>query len=335
MNIQQLLDQARERIAVTKEELTEARRRRGLVAEALRAEFGGRVYFNGSLAHGDANDPLADFDIGVVVRNPAGLYGPGAKSALDLQERARDAIRAALADEFPDLRVEVAGRKRSVLVRFSDPVSDRADDFTGDVIVALDHEDEGLWIPRYDTWDRSHPEKHTDLILDANESTSSTLARTSRLLKHWSKRHDSPLCSWHIKALLLDAVTSPMALIDALEAFFETAYEALGDGDTPDPANVGPDIKARVSRSHARDRLSAALGLVRDAKQAEADGRPVLAQAKLAEVLPDIVDKPTAQELADEDRAVELARLRRAGNLAGVGAGATTALPSTRGWGHG
>jgi hypothetical protein len=332
MTLRELLDEARARIAVTDEELEEAKRRRELVRDALAAEFGGRIYFNGSLAHGDANDPLTDFDVGVVVPDPNGEYGPGGKSATDFKVRVRDAVRAALEEEFPNLRVEIEGRKRSVLIRFSDPVSDRSGDLTGDVIVALDHPEEGLWIPRFDSWDRSHPEEHTRLILEGIAATDIVLAHANRLLKHWSCRHDNPLCSWHIKALSLDAITAPMALIDALGLFFDSADASLADGDTPDPAEVGPDIKPRVSRAHARERLQAAGTAIRAAKEAEAEGRPLRAQCHLASVLPEIVDMPDAQALADEDREQELKRLRSAGRTVGVGAGAGTSIADTRGW---
>ena len=334
MTIQELLEAARSRIAVRDEELREGRRRRGLTKDALEKEFGGRVYFNGSLEHEDANDPLTDFDIGVVVPNPGGEFGPGEKSADELKERARGAIRDALQDEFPELCVDVVGRKRSVRIRFSSPVSDRAGDFTGDVIVALDHVQNGLWIPRHQSWDRSHPEKHTELVHQAQENTRRVFARAIRLLKHWSSRHDTPLCSWHIKALALAAITRPVPLVEALEAFFAHAHAALRDADTPDPADVGPAIKPRVSRSHARDRLATALELVRAAQDAEAEDRPVLARAKLSALLPEIVDEPSEAELADEEREHELKRLRAAGNLAGVGLGAGVALASTRAWGY-
>lgn len=335
MTIQELLTEARGRIAVEDVELAEARRRRQLVADALIAEFEGRVFFNGSLAHRDANTPLEDFDLGIVVPDADGEYGPGRKTAAELKERARDAVRDALTAEFPNLRVEVKGRKRSVRIIFSKPVSDWADDFTGDIIVALDHPDGGLWIPRYETWDRSDPEEHTRMIADGITATGGVLAHANRLLKHWLHKHDDPMCSWHIKVHSMSSITTAMPLADALAEFFEQTHAALGAGDTPDPAGVGPDIKPRVSRTHARDRLQTALDNVRAARQAEADGKPVLAQAKLAAVLPEIVDAPTAQELADEERLAEIARLRQAGNLTGVGAGAGTQFAKVRGWGHG
>lgn len=333
--IQELLATALARIAVEDVELAEARRRRKLVADALIAEFEGRVFFNGSLAHRDANTPLDDFDLGIVVPDPHGEYGPGRKSAADLKDRVHAAVRDALTAEFPNLRVEVRGRKRSVRIVFSKPVSDQADDFTGDVIVALDHPDGGLWIPRYDTWDRSDPEEHTRLIADGIAATEGVLAHANRLLKHWSHKHDDPMCSWHIKVHSMSSITTHLPLAVALEEFFEQTHADLGAGDTPDPAGVGPDIMPRVSRTHARDKLQTALDNVRAAKQAAADDKRVLAQAKLAAVLPEIVDQPTAQEVADEERLAEIARLRQAGNLTGVGAGAGVQVPSVRGWGHG
>jgi hypothetical protein len=87
-----------------------------------------------------------------------------------------------------------------------------------------------------------------------------------------------------------------------------------------------------VSRTHARERLQAAGTAIRAAKEAEADGRPLRAQSHLACVLPDIVDTPDAQALADEDREQELKRLRTAGRTVGVGAGADTSIADTRGW---
>lgn len=331
--IAQLLEAARRLVEVTPEELNEARRRRAAVKDALRSEFSGcRIYFNGSLAHGDAIDPLADFDIGVVVPDADDEYGPGKKNASELKERARDAIKSALCDEFPQLRIEIEGRKRSVLIRFSDPVASRASDFTGDLICALDHPERGLYIPRYESWDRSDPETHTELVLDAIDRTSTVYAKAMRLLKHWNSHHGSAFCSWHLKVLALDAITEPLPLIEALRSFFSASKSALSGGPTPDPAGVGPDIKTNAPVSEAISKLQTALGHVERALQAEEDDRPLRAQSELAALLPEIVDVPSESDLADEDRRYEIDRLKR-GSVTGVGVGANVAIPRSRGWG--
>lgn len=77
--LEQLLDAARQKIAVTDEELHEARRRRQLLADSmLRAFPGSTTYFNGSIAHGDANTPLTDVDLGVKLSaGESAGFGPG------------------------------------------------------------------------------------------------------------------------------------------------------------------------------------------------------------------------------------------------------------------
>jgi hypothetical protein len=128
------------------EELQEARRRRSLLIQALQDAFpDGRSYINGSVAHGDANTPLTDVDLGVVVDVEG--YGPDDRGAISLMEQAGDAIREHLKDDYDNLVVTVQGQKQAVLVRFGDPVTPGQTDFTADVIVALDHPSgEGLWI---------------------------------------------------------------------------------------------------------------------------------------------------------------------------------------------
>ena len=97
-----------------------------------------------------------------------------------MKDRAAAAIRTALASEYPNLRVIVEGRKRSILVSFGGPVTRTEKDFTADVIVAIDNPTgPGLYIPRYDTWDRSHPEMHTVMVRNAVHSSDVTFARVA------------------------------------------------------------------------------------------------------------------------------------------------------------
>jgi len=218
--VDEILADALTRIQVRRSEIDEAKRRRDLIAAALRAEFpGSRTYANGSVAHGDALTPLLDVDLGVVVPDPEHLYGPDDRDSTELKERAAKAVREALKPEFGELRVGVRGHKRSVLVRFNDPVRLGWDDFTADVIVAVDcPEGPGLYIPRFSSWDRSNPEEHTRLVVQAIKDTQVVYARIVRLVKHWARQDDEPiLCSWHIKALALDSVTSPVELLEGLQ----------------------------------------------------------------------------------------------------------------------
>ena len=304
-SLARLLDAGRARIEVPDGVLAEARRRREQVVAALRDAFpGGRIYFNGSVAHGDAIAPLDDIDVGVVLPADLGAgYGPDADGPEELMEAARVALREHLKDDYPNLTVTVAGQRRAVLVRFGDPVTDGEPDFTCDVIVALPHLERGVYIPNTDTaagWDQADPEQHTRVVLAAIDATDVVYARTVRLLKHWRDRHGDPLCSWNIKALALEAITEPMPLPQALHAFFDHAACDLDRRYTPDPAGVAGPVQPTFHRAHAVTRLRRARETMAAALEHEAAGRPASAQQKLHALLPDVVDAPAAAALYTE-----------------------------------
>lgn len=303
MSLESALDVARRRIEVEDDELVEARKRRGLLADSLRRAFpGSRVYVNGSVAHGDALTPLTDIDLGVVVPDPMCEYGPGKAGPSTLKTLAAEAIRGDLKEMYPRLRVEVEGRKRSVLVRFGDPVTPGQADFTADVIVAIDNPSgEGLYIPSYDVWDRSHPERHIELVLEAIHRSRVSYARVVRLLKHWARRHNKPLCSWHIKALALPVFCEPLGLLEGIDAWFSYAISELEIRETSDPAGVAAvPILSPVGLSHAQlaNKLGDAHRRLRKAIQLEKAGWSILALDELAKFFNDEDMLPRPDQLA-------------------------------------
>lgn len=303
--IEKVVNDARKRIEVTKAEIDEARKRRAAIVAALTKEFvGSRHYFNGSVAHGDALTPLTDVDLGVVIPNRGGVYGPRKKGPGELQERAAAAIRRELAPEYGDLRVEFRGRKRSILVRFRDPIRKGLPDFTADVITAIDYPNgPGLYIPRFDSWDRSDPETHTRLITAANKRTESVYARAVRLLKHWNRQNGQSLCSWNIKALALYCVTSKEALVTSMRSWFSYAIEELKKGETEDPARVADKpIKLNAPRPEVIKKLEGALSRLDKAIMYDLAGYPVLAQKELADLFndPEMMPAPSRDAVLRE-----------------------------------
>ena len=301
------LEEAHRRIQVAREELVEARRRRDLITQALLKEFpGSTVYVNGSIPHQDALTPLTDVDLGVIVFGAENTHGPGMKGCTDLQERAANAIRKALKDEFPNSAVYTKNQRRAVLVRFRKPVDPTQDDFTADVIVAVNNTTgAGLYIPNYLSWDRSHPQKHTELIDTANELSEKTFARVVRLLKHWNRKNGKPLCSWNIKALALDVLLHRSTLLDGMLRWFDHAIDSLSVGLTPDPAKVAPKpiaINSDMTRTEVVNRLKVAREKLKDAVRLENDGWPLQAQEKLARFFNDeeMMPFPDAVKLAAE-----------------------------------
>lgn len=307
-----VLVNARGRIQVSDDELSEARRRRGLLAGCLCREFGrdSRTYVNGSIAHGDALTPLTDIDIGVVVPNPDGVYGPYCEGPDELQQRAAAAIRHDLKEEFPNLRVIVGGRKRSVYVSFADPVDPDEDDFTADVIVAINHPVKGLYIPNYSTWDRSDPEAHTQMVRDAVRASKINYSKTVRLLKHWGRKHSKPLCSWNIKALGLACLAEDLDQLEGMVAWFNFAISDLSWQETPDPAGVAGTISLPGDRMELVEKLKKAREKLVEAIDYDAEGYDVLAVEALASFFNDPLMLPHP-----EAKAVYAQQLKRTADL--------------------
>jgi hypothetical protein len=320
-SLEDLLEDARLRIEVTDPELDEARKRRDAIGAALRAEFpGSETYVNGSVAHGDALTPLTDVDLGIIVSDAELEHGPGLKGPLNLMNRAAEAIRERLRPMYGDLSVQVQGRKRSVLIRFRDPVAAGLPDFTADVIVAIDNvDDDGLFIPRVPGWDRSHPQKHTALVRQANETSEVCFARAVRLLKHWSRTNGKPLCSWNIKALALGCLLQPTCMMAALVRWFEYAADELDKGETRDPAGVAPNpikLNPDFTRREVVRKLWEAAGWLRLAEQRERDGYLVLAHELLAKTFndPEMLPWPDPRAVrVHEAERIRSERLPRAG----------------------
>lgn len=335
-----VVKEARERIQVSDDELTEARRRRGLLAGCLRREFGrdSRTYVNGSIAHGDALTPLTDIDVGVVVPNPDGVYGPYGEGPEELQQRAAAAIRVNLSEEFPNLRVIVGGRKRSVYVSFGSPVDPDEDDFSADVIVALDHPTQGLYIPNFSSWDRSDPEEHTRLVREAVRTSKVNYSKTVRLLKHWVRKHSRPLCSWNVKALALACLAVELDQLEGMVAWFDHAISDLSWQETPDPAGVAGPISLPGDRMELVEKLKNAREKLVEAIDYDADGYDVLATEALATFFNDplMLPHPETKEVFTQQiqRTADLraARIARAAVTAPAAASLVRHRTPVRSW---
>lgn len=337
-SLEELLTQARRRIEVTPKEIEEARRRREAIANALRGEFpGSRVYFNGSLAHGDALTPLTDIDLGIVIAEAKTTHGPGKKGPRDLMDRAAEAIRRELKPDFPKLTVQVEGCTRAVLVRFGDPVHVGEKDFTADVICAIDNPGgRGLFIPKVPGWSRSDPEAHTRMVREAIKDTDVAFAHIVRLLKHWNRRHTKPLVSWNIKALALGCITGRTTQLAGLATWFTYAADELDKGPTEDPAGVAEKpikLGSGWTRTQVVTALRDAGKRLDEAARLQRDGYPLQAHEQLAKLFDDEEMLPHPDPDAVRDEAVRRWKEQSLGGIsAGIGRGADRRQVPARSW---
>jgi len=143
-------------------------------------------------------------------------------------------------------------------------------------------------------------------VLAAIAATDVAYARIVRLLKHWSRQHGKPLCSWHIKALALGIITAPTGLVAGLRQWFSEAADELAAGDTADPAGVSnKPLKTNIPRTEvvrmfrdAGDRLGRAISL-------EEDGYHLLAVDELAKLFndEDMLPRPDQAAVAAQEAA--------------------------------
>ncbi|WP_300528282.1 nucleotidyltransferase [uncultured Nocardioides sp.] len=334
--LNRVLEEARRNIEVEDDELDEARDRRDKLRSVLAKEFAeSTTYVNGSVAHGDALTPLTDVDVGVIVAEAIDTHGPGKEGPRGLMDRAANRIREELKDDYKRLSVTVEGQKRSVLVRFGDPVTPGQRDFTADVIVAIENcSGAGLFIPNEDSWDRSHPVGHTGMVRTANkDKTGYTYAKVVRLLKHWNRSNGKPLCSWNIKALALGCITGRVTMVEGLQTWFAYAHAELGKGETPDPAGVAPEpihINEAMTMSQVRDKLAKASRQLAQAIEYDVAGYPALAQNELAQMFndKDMLPPPDETALLGESRRYDNHRRPQAPAVIA----SRPAAPSVRPW---
>lgn len=236
------------RITITSPELTEAWKRVQVLKSALAEGLREHVYINGSIKHGDALTPLNDIDLGVVISNPTASL-QRRHSPAKMMASTGIVIEAFAKHHYPEVSTSFEGQTRSVVVDFGDRGRPGQQDFTADVIVALDYPaGQGVLVPNLltDRWDRSDPVRHTEMIRDANLSTKSTYNRVVRIAKYWNRKNAGPLSSWNIKALALGCLTEPSSITMGLYRFFHYARDSLTLGPTEDPAGIASPIRLEL-----------------------------------------------------------------------------------------
>lgn len=306
--------------------LKETRKRRDLVLSAAGTFTGAlRTFRSGSVAHGTVIKPVSDGDGGGVLdRRSFPTLGPDGDGVgpRDIVSRARDHVLYVVRPEYSKVTAEIT--KRAILVAFHEPLSS-GEDPTVDLVMALTRrEAEGLWIPNTElnTWSASHPEKHTELLVDVPRELRVLRARVVRLVKAWNKQYTDPaMSSFNIEALALLGVVRVGNLETALAEFFTYSAGDLARRLTPDPANVSPPIKC-PDRELAVLRLQTATTAMRDALSNDRDEDRV--KTALSRVFGEYVTAPSSSSKAGFASAVRANGVKILGGLAST---SSTAKP--------
>jgi hypothetical protein len=262
-----VIDVIRARVAVRKEVLDAAKRRRDRVRELAQEHDAARATFNsGSVAHGTANAPLHDTDCGVALdRRKFWDYGPdgGNLPPRPMMESFRDWILPRLRREYAQVSCGIT--KRALLFEFHETLEFDGDvrtDPSVDLIVALERRDAaGLWIPNTERpgWDPSHPQRHTELFVNSERELRVHRARVVRLAKVAVKNdgEHKVMCSFNIEALALDLVTETAPITSALAEFLLASATEIAASLTDDPARVSGPIKLpdKITQAMASRRL--------------------------------------------------------------------------------
>ena len=248
-----VVDAVRRQVAVPKDVLDAAKRRRDRVRELAQEHEAARATFNsGSVAHGTANAALHDTDGGVVLdRRAYRAYGPdgGHLRPRPLMESFRDWILPRLRRDYPDVTCQIT--KRALLFEFHETLElehgERTDPSV-DLIVALERRNgPGLWIPNTERpgWDPSDPQRHTELFVNTERELRVHRAHIVRLAKVAVKNDGDRkvICSFNIEALALELVTDTGPIAVALASFLLSSAKQIARSLTDDPAHVSGPIK--------------------------------------------------------------------------------------------
>lgn len=288
-----VIDGIRAQVAVRKDVLDAAKRRRDRVRELAYQHDAARATLrSGSVAHGTANAPLHDTDCGVVLdRRKFWSYGPdgGNLPPRPMMESFRDWIIPRLRRQYPRVSCDIT--KRALLFEFHETLEfdgDLRTDPSVDLIVALEPRDApGLWIPHTERpgWDPSHPQRHTELFVNTERNLRVHRARVIRLAKVAVKNDGERkvMCSFNLEALALELITETAPIASALAEFLLASAGEIAVSLTDDPARVSGPIKlpAEIMQAIASRRLGQLGQIVAASLSAdsEAEARRILSAA--------------------------------------------------------
>ena len=250
------------KINVPPDEMEDARTRRRQLQKTLEAKVGARIsatdsFGAGALAQATQIKPLNDVDVVVRVPKPLESWvSSPCQAMVDLKSWIEDEIKGSY---------ELTAH--AIKITFPD------EEFTADVVVGW-RQPQGILLPECPKddpgarrWIASDPAGHRDLVLARNTAFKdfgkSIFSKQIRILKCWNREQQlrddderKPLSSFHVTALALEILKTPMSFEQWTPLFFAKA-SLLVLSPLKDPSGVGDPIEAK-DPAYASERLQEA-----------------------------------------------------------------------------
>ncbi len=245
----------------------------------------------GSLERKTQKSPVNDVDILVVYDSRAhsdwgfeAIDWTSAEAIKKTAQRVRDLLgkdgselKLLNPDGGSDLYVRQARPKRHSVKCFLDKAGEE-DAFTVDVVPAVSHPDQGVWIPEINfneddvgTWIRSDPE-HLITCAKQFQEEWNLWVPVVRALKYWNSERGAGMSSLYVEIMAHTALPRNDSRSGGIARFFQ-AGEYQVSAELSDPAGLCGAIQPDLDVENARKCLAEAAELACKAVKAEADGR--------------------------------------------------------------
>ena len=244
------------KINVPADEMEAARKKRRELQKTLESKIGALIpgtdsFGAGALAQATQIKPLNDVDVVVRMSRPFERWIDNPRQAmLDVQSWIEN-----------DVRGSYELSTHAIKITFPD------EEFTADIVVGWSQA-KGILLPHCPKtephrWIASDPAGHRDMVLRRNTAFAafpgrSVFSKEIRILKSWNREQQlrddqerKPLSSFHVTALALHILKTPMSFEQWTPAFFEAATR-LVLSPLKDPSGVGDDIEAKYPELRLR-----------------------------------------------------------------------------------
>lgn len=218
----------------------------------------------GSYARDTKTKPLKDVDIFCIFKDDSKKYRWQSPSIV------LNDFTTALSEKYGS--VNVKPRRRSVMIKFPDPVP--VNGVTPDVVLSFDvvpayklNDDYEIPDSQLGTWIKSNPFIHEKIATDANKAYANKWKPLVKMIKAWNRNKNKPITpSFLLEVMALSIITPPVPpAINypyEIKAFLATALQRISE-TWNDPAGLGPPVSDQMNANQ----IAIATSALREAEQ--------------------------------------------------------------------